>query len=80
MKWPRLALASAFLLLLVPAVLHAQANNNCQPADPLIKWCPPQPQDSILPLLYFNPSLDANLETGFGNAGGRTAHVSAVIA
>jgi len=57
----------------------AQANNACQPADPLIKWCPAQPADSILPVIHFNPSLDPLLETSFGNAATRDAAFSQAV-
>ncbi len=74
--------AALFLLLALsaPVVAHADApNNDCQPANPVVKWCPPNPNDSTLVPVYFNPDLDANLEA-VGNAGTRTAAFAQAVA
>lgn len=79
MKLAHPVLAIALLLALAPTAARAQANNDCQPASPLVKWCPPNPTDSTLITFYYNASLDGALETAFGNAATRTTAVSQAV-
>jgi hypothetical protein len=51
-------------------------NNDCDPANPIIKWC--ATSDTTI-AVYFNPGLDPLLETQFGNAVTRQASFNQAV-
>jgi len=75
----RSVFAVLLLCLVLPNAARAQANNDCQPANPPVKWCPPNATDSTLITLYFNPSLDGALELGLGTAATRSDAVAQAV-